>query len=177
MTHAAFALALLAEAGHGTDWTAIAAKAVNMAIFLGILAYILGKPLANFFESRSRRIREDLDRAKRERAEAEARLAEVNGRLARLEEEREQIRREAEAEAEAEAARVAARTDEELRRIAEATEREVAGALKSARAELQAFVAEKAVELAEARIRSEMTDEDRRRLIERYSDQLQGVKK
>jgi F-type H+-transporting ATPase subunit b len=167
----------LAEAGHGTDWSAVAAKAVNMAIFLGVLGYVLGRPLAKFFESRSQKIREDLDRAKNERAAAEAKLAEVNARLALLEDERIQIRRAAEAEAEAEAARVTARTDEEVRRIAEAAEREVAGALKSARAELQAFAAAKAVEMAEAQIRSEMTDADRRRIVEKYTDQLQGVGK
>jgi F-type H+-transporting ATPase subunit b len=170
-------LLLAADEAHGTDWSAVAAKAVNMAVFLGILAFILGKPLAAFFDSRSRRIREELDRAKNERSAAEAKLAEVNARLSRLEDERAQIRREAEAEAEAEAVRVTARTDEEVRRIAEAAEREVAGALKSARADLQTFVAAKAVELAEAQIRSEMTEADRQRIVSKYTDQLQGVSK
>jgi F-type H+-transporting ATPase subunit b len=154
-----------------------AAKAVNIAVFIGILAYILGKPLAAFFNSRSAKITQDLNRAKTERAEAEAKLAEVNARLARLSDEKEQIRRDAEAEAEAEAVRLSSRTEEEVRRVAEATEREIAGALKSAKAELQVFAAEKAVELAEAQIRGQMNDDDRHRITEKYTAQIRGVAK
>jgi F-type H+-transporting ATPase subunit b len=168
---------LAAEGGHGTDWVAIAAKALNIAVFIGILAYVLGKPLAAFFNTRSRRITEDLNRAKVERAAAEAKLAEVNARLKGLNDEREQIRRDAEAEAEAEAMRLSSRTQEEVRRVSEAAEREIAGALKSARADLQAFAAEKAVELAEAQIKSQMNDEDRHRITSKYTEQMRGVAK
>ena len=72
---------------------------------------------------------------------------------------------------------MSARTDEEIRKIAEAAERDIDGALKAARAELQKFVAEKAVEIAESQIRSEMNDADRKRMLDQYADQLVEVKK
>ena len=97
--------------------------------------------------------------------------------MADLEREQEEMRLAAAAEADAEAARVAARTDDEIRKISEAADREIDGALKAARADLQRFVAEKSVELAEATIRAEMTDADRKLLLERYSEQLVEVKK
>ena len=152
-------------------------KAVNLAIFLAFLYFILRKPMAAFFESRSKAIVADLERAKAERDVAEAKLAEVDARLSRLDAEREQIRAEAEREAEAELARIAARTEEDARKIGETAEREIAGALKVARADLQRFAAEKAAELAEGMIRAEMTDEDRKRMVEQYADELGGVKK
>lgn len=168
------ALAAETTAGGIPEWVP---KTVNLAIFLAFLYFVLRKPLAAFFEKRSAAIVADLERAKRERDAAEARLAEVDARLARLADEQAQIRAESEAEAEAELARVKARSEEEARKIAEMTEREIEGALKAARADLQRFAAEKAVEIAEATIRAEMNDADRKRLVDRYADQLDEVKK
>jgi F-type H+-transporting ATPase subunit b len=166
--------AVFVAAGAGGEWLP---KTVNLAIFLAFLYFLLRKPMAAFFASRSKAIVADLERAKRERDEAEAKLAEVDARLSKLAAERDQIRAEAEREAEAELARLSARTEEDARKIAETAEREIDGALKAARADLQRFAAEKAVELAEAQIRGEMSDEDRKRLIGDYADQLDEVKK
>jgi F0F1-type ATP synthase membrane subunit b/b' len=169
-------VALAAVAGEGgiPSWVP---KTLNIAIFAGLLYFLLRKPVASFFEARSAAIKADLERAKRERAAAEAKLAEVEARLARLSDEQERIRTEAEAEVEAEQARVRARTDEEVRRIAEAAEREVAGALKAARADLQRFVAEQSVHLAENIIRSEMSEDDRKRIVGQYAEQMGEVRK
>lgn len=152
-------------------------KIVNLLIYAGILFFILRKPMTTFFETRRAGILEELNRAQREKAEAQAKLADVEVRLARLADEQAEIRESAETEAEAEAARIAARTDEEIRKIAEAADRDIDGALKAARADLQKFVAQKAVEIAESNIRSQMTDDDRKRMLERYADQLVEVNK
>jgi F-type H+-transporting ATPase subunit b len=168
-----FALMLAGD----SPWLNEAARALNIGIFLVILFFLLRKPMAAFFDGRLKQIKTDLDRAQREKAEAEAKLAEVEARLAKLDSDRSRIRAEAEAEAEAEHSRVTARTDEEVRKIAETAEREIGAALKSARAELQRFVAEQAVVLAEGTIRAELNDEDRKRMMDQYAAQLQGVRK
>lgn len=151
-------------------------QVVNLAIFLGIVIFLLRKPMASFFEARGAAIRADLEKAKREKTEAEEKLAEVEARLAKLGAEQEAIRIEAAREAEAEHARVAARAEEEAHKIAESAGREIDGALKAARAELQRFAAEKAVDLAEATIRHEMTDADRARIVDDYAAQIGGKK-
>jgi F-type H+-transporting ATPase subunit b len=168
--------ALAADTGEG-GIPAWVPKTVNLAIFLGILYFLLRKPLAAFFEARTAAIRADLERAKRDKAIAESKLAEVEARLALLADEQAQIRAEAETEAETEHARIRARAEEEAYKIAETTEREIAGALQAARADLQRFVAEQAVELAEKMIRSEMTDADRHRIVGQYAEQLEEVRK
>ena len=81
-------------------------KTVNLAIFLGILYFLLRKPLASFLAARTVAIRADLERAKRDKAIAEAKLAEVEARLALLADEQAQIRAEAGIEAETEHARI-----------------------------------------------------------------------
>jgi F-type H+-transporting ATPase subunit b len=166
-----------AEGAHESGVPEWIPKTVNLAIFLAFLYFLLRKPAANFFATRSAAIREELEKAKREKAEADAKLAEVEGRLSRLAAEQDEIRAEAEREAEAEHARILANADEETRRIAETAGREIEGALKAARADLQRFAAEKAVDLAEGTIRAEMTDEDRKRMVDEYAAQIGGARK
>lgn len=170
-----FTLSLvLAEGGGVPEWVP---RTVNLAIFLGFLYFLLRKPAAAFFEARSKQITDALSKAKVEKEAAEAKLAEVEKRLANLASEQAGIRVEAEREAEAEHERIRVRTDEEVRKISETAGREIGSALKTAQADLQRFVAEKAVELAEATLRSEITDADRKRIVTEYADQLEGVTK
>lgn len=174
-----YTLALLAAAAEGggssiPEWVP---KTFNLALVLGFIYMVIRKPMATFFETRRAAIVSDLEQAKRDKEAAEARLAEVDARLSRLAAEQTEIRAEAEREAEAEAQRVAVRAEEDARKIAETAEREIGGALKTARADLQRFAAEKATELAEGMIRAEMTDEDRKRMVVQYADELGGVKK
>ena len=151
-------------------------KIFNLVVYVGILYFVLRKPMTTFFETRRSAILEELNRAQREKAEAQEKLAEVEARLAKLEDEQNEIRKVAVAEADAEEARIAARTDEEIRKIAEAADREIDGALKAARADLRKFVAERAVEIAESQIRTEMSDADRQRMLDQYAEQLVEVK-
>lgn len=156
------------------DWVP---RIVNLALVLGFLYFVLRKPMATFFETRRQAILADLEKAKREKEAAEAKLAEVEARLSRLDAEQQEIRAEAEREAEAEHARVAIRAQEEAGKISETAVREIDGALKAARADLQRFAAEKAVEVAESMIRAEMNEDDRSRLVDQYAEQLGGVNK
>jgi F0F1-type ATP synthase membrane subunit b/b' len=167
----------LALALAGGGWLSEAARAVNIGIFLLILFLLLRKPIGRLFDSRLQQIKTDLERAQREKGEAEAKLAEVEARLARIDAEKERIFAESEVEAEAEHARISARTEEETRKIAETAEREIGAALKIARADLQRFVAEQAVTLAESTIKAELNEEDRKRMLDQYAAQLEGVRK
>ncbi len=152
-------------------------RSVNLAIFLIFLYFVLRKPLASFFAARAASITAGIDKAKLEKQAAEAKLREVESRLEQLGAEQARIRAEAEAEAASEAKRVAARAEEEAAKIAETAGREIDGALKNAKAELQRFAAEKSVELAESLIRSEITDADGRKMVDDYAAQLEGVKR
>jgi F0F1-type ATP synthase membrane subunit b/b' len=49
--------------------------------------------------------------------------------------------------------------------------------MKSARGELRAFVAEQSVAMAESLIRREIRSDDNTRMVNRFIDDLSGVKK
>ncbi|MGH9571603.1 MAG: ATP synthase F0 subunit B, partial [Candidatus Angelobacter sp.] len=113
----------------------------------------LKKTLPVAFHNRSQSIQKRIEEARNASEDARKRLAEVEGRLARLDSEIREMRLHAEDAAKAEKKRILAEAEEERRRIVAATEQEIAAAANSARRELKAYAAELAVTLAEKKIR------------------------
>ena len=151
-------------------------KLVNLIIFLGLLYLLLRKPTREFFQRRLVEIRASLERAAKEKAAAEAKLAEINARLDRLDAELGEIRAQAEREAKAERERLEAAAREDAEKLRAMAQREIEAAKKGALVELKQFAAEKSVELAEQVIRRELTPEDDRRLFKRLSEEIQSAK-
>ena len=153
------------------------AKLVNLLLFVGLMFYFLRRPIIGAFHGRQESIRSELIHAEEERAAAEARLAEVEGRLARLDTEVEAIRANAQKEAAEERARVERATEAEIRKIREQARREIESASKAARAELRTFTAEQSVKLAEEMIRRDIRPEDDAHLAREYVEELGGVRR
>jgi F-type H+-transporting ATPase subunit b len=151
----------------------------NFVIFVVIIVYILRNKIGigKVFDDRAVTIRKELDKAKTEKAEAERKLAEVEARMSKLDEEVAQMRADAAAEAEREATRIRETAALEAEKIKLMTAREIEGAMKEARAELRAFVADNSVAMAEAIIRRELKPEDNRKILNKYVDELRGVAK
>jgi ATP synthase F0 subunit b len=154
-------------------------RVINLLIFILILIYILRSKvrIGQVFENRAASIVKELEQAKRDKQEADARLGELETRLGRLDQEVAEIRAEAERESarEAERIRQAAAIDAEKIRVT--AQREIEGAMKAARTELRAFVAEQSVAMAEGIIRREIQPEDNARLLNKYVDDLREVNK
>jgi F-type H+-transporting ATPase subunit b len=151
------------------------ARLVDLLLFVGLMYFLLGRPLGEAFRARQEGIRRDLLRAEEERNAAVAKLEEVEGRLARLDAEVEAIREQAQREAADERARIERETEEEIRKIREQARREIESTAKSARAELRAYTAEQSVRLAEELIRREIRPEDDAHLVGEYVEELGGV--
>lgn len=132
-------------------------KWANFLLLAGALGYMIGKNSGPFFAARSRGIRKDLEDSEQKRKDAEARAAAVDARLADLGKEIAALRGESQAEAQAENERMAHHTETEIAKIQAHAEQEIASAGKAARTELKRYAGQLAVELAEARIRSNMT--------------------
>ncbi|MFQ3580526.1 MAG: ATP synthase F0 subunit B [Chloracidobacterium sp.] len=148
------------------------AKFLNFAIYAGLLAFFLAKPIAEGLRKRAQNILEALDRAGQERALAETKLRELEDRFARLESELADIRQQAEQAAQAEHDRIVAAAEADAERLRKLAKMEIEGATKAARLELQAFAAATAVELAESLIRRELSSSDQSRLVASYTNQL-----
>ena len=152
------------------------ARLINLLLFVGLMYFLLRRPLGEAFRTRQEGIRRDLLRAEEERRAAVAKLEEVEGRLARLDAEVEAIREQAQREAAEERERIERATEEEVRKIREQARREIESAAKAARAELRAYTAEQSVKLAEDMIRRDIRPEDDAHLIREYVEELGGLR-
>ncbi|MBO0861989.1 MAG: ATP synthase F0 subunit B [Chloracidobacterium sp.] len=162
----------------GNFWTSPTGfpKLVNLTIFVVILYLLLRKPTREFFRQRLASVRETLDKAAREKQQATQKLAELDARLNRLDADLREIKTQSDRDAAAERTRMEAETRRDVEKIREMAAREVDAAKQVALADLRAFAATTAVDLAEQMIRREMTPADDANLVARVGEELSKVK-
>jgi F-type H+-transporting ATPase subunit b len=144
----------------------------NFAMLAGALGYLIVKKGGPWFQSRSLAIRKGIAEAEEIRRGAEASAAEVDRRLAGLQTEIDSLRTNAHREQSAEAERIRQQAAADLARIQGHAAREIESAGKTARLELKRYAAQLAVDLAEQKIRRQMTPEVQAALIERFGRDL-----
>ena len=152
-------------------------KFVNLALFIAagfILHWRYGRPIREALRARSEGIKRDLQRAREERDQAVAKLAEVEARFEKLDAQVAAVKEKARAEADAEKARLRAATESEIAKMREQATREIESAGKAARHELRRFAAEESVRLAEEILEKEIRPEDDARLTSLSVNQLGG---
>ncbi len=164
-----------AESGWGGALLFIG-RVFNLAIVIGLLVWVARKPLANFYASRSESIREQLAEARRARLEAESKLAEMETRMSRLDQELGEMRAAAEKDAEQEYRRLVDTAEEEANKIVFKAKEEIDGITREAYLDLKSHAADLAVNLAGQKVRGQITDEDRRRLFENFLAGLEEKK-
>jgi F-type H+-transporting ATPase subunit b len=172
------ALLFLAEnAASEVWWRDPRWRIVNLLIFVAFLIYILVKKvrIGEVFDNRAAAILKELEQARRDKEDAQRRLAEVEARFGRLNEEVAAIRAEAEVEATREAERIRQAAAADAEKIRLTAKREIDGAMKAARTELRTLVAAQAVEMAETLIRRDLRPEDNQQLLNKYMDELSEV--
>ncbi len=147
-------------------------RAFNLLLVAGVLIWIARKPLANFCAGRSQAIHEQLAEAQQARREAEAKLAEMESRMSRVDDELREIKESAEKEAGDEHRRLLAAAEQDAEKIIARSKQEIEGITRAAQQELKLHVAELSVQLAEKKIRNEITDSDQERLFARFVTKL-----
>jgi F-type H+-transporting ATPase subunit b len=168
------AIAFAAEEGNKWGpWLEIG-KVLNLLLVAAVLVWALRKPLSNFFASRSQTIRDQLAEAQKARLEAEAKLAEIGSRMSRLDDEIHEIKLTAEREAKEEYQRLLTAAEQDADKIVERSRQEINGITRAAQQELKIHVAELSVQMAEEKIRGEITDADRGRIFSRFVTKLGG---
>jgi F-type H+-transporting ATPase subunit b len=130
---------------------------LNFLIVFGGLGYFIAKKAPAFFEARAAAISATITEAAAAKAEAERRLGEAEGKLARLDLEVAGLRAAAEKDAAGEAERLRRATSDEIERISRAARAEMDAAERAARMELRAMGARLAVERAEALLKKQIT--------------------
>ena len=151
-------------------------KFLNLAIFLVVGIYILRRPISEALATRREAIKRELIQAQQQRAQAEAKIAEADSLLSRLDADVRAVREQAVQEAESERQRLAASTQRELEKLKQQAEREMETADKVARKALRQFFAKRSVDYARETVRTKMRPEDDRHLIEESIGELRRAR-
>jgi F-type H+-transporting ATPase subunit b len=137
----------------------------NLVLFLGVLVYFIARPLAEAFRKRQLDVEERLKLARERRTEAARFEAEIHERMTRLEREVAQIRSQGAADGEAEKRALIERAGQEAERVRQSSQEEIERRLTAAKLQLRAVASDLAASAATKLLSREITDEDRRRLL------------
>jgi len=143
---------------------------LNFAILAGAIVFALLKYLPKTFRAQREDIQHRLVEARTATQQANERLAEVERRLAHLDEEIAAISKQAEKDSLEDEARIKASIETERQRIVESVRRDVAAASGSAQRELKRFAAGLAVDRAAQRM--SLSEDDDRALLQEFSENL-----
>jgi F-type H+-transporting ATPase subunit b len=143
---------------------------LNFGVIAGAVIWISRSKLPGVFRNRTQSIQKAMEEARRTSEDANRRLSEIQARLAKLDSEIGSMRATAEQEAAAEDARIQAAAEEDIRKVVDSAEQEIAAAAKLARRELKAFAAELAVSMARQQIRVDAPTDQA--LVQNFSEQL-----
>ena len=150
-------------------------KFINLAIFIGVLIYLVKKPLTSAFKARREAIRSELIRAEEEKQAALEQLVSAEAKLASIESERAEILRKAREEAEAEKTNILKQTEFEIAKMREQAENEISRLAQQTRAELRRFSAEESVRLAEEKLRGTITVDNDAALVKSGIQSIGGL--
>jgi len=152
---------------HGAFWLG---QLINFGVIALAIIWLSKKNLPALFRGRTVSIQAAMEEARRASEDANRRLAEIEARLGRLDQEIASMQASAEKEAAAEEQRIKQAAEEDVQKITESAAQEVAAAAKLARRELTAYAADLAVSLAQKQIHVDTrTDES---LIRSFAGQL-----
>ena len=145
---------------------------INLLILVGVLTYLLRRPLVRFFAERLDTIHEGLEEGRRALAASGARLSEVEKKLNDLEREIADFRARSEIEMKTERERLQQASERESQRVVEFAQAQIEAAARAAQLELKRYAAARAVELAESVIRRHLDEASRHKLVNQFVDQL-----
>lgn len=149
-------------------------KWANFILLAGGIGYLIRKNAPPFFAARSQKISQDMIASQKLRAEAEARAADVDRRLANLDIDIAALRAESQAEIASETERLGKHTAAEIAKVQAHAKQEIESAGKAARMELKRYAAELAINLAESKIRARMTPETQDSLVSGFVHDLEN---
>ncbi len=170
-------LALAAEdhGAHGGGDPLLSYKWVNFAILAACLAYAVVKYLLPMLSERSAGIQKDLAESRSAVAEAESRIKNLEAKLGNFDGELKSIRERMAQERETEAKRIAEQTVNLLEKLSNQKNNELANLTKVAEQQLRAFTADKALELAQARLSAAGQADAQQTLVAAFVDDLKKL--
>jgi F-type H+-transporting ATPase subunit b len=150
----------------------VVSKWANFIILFGGLAFLLKKPMGEFFRTRQNDITGGLKRAEDAQSSAQARMDEIERRLAHVSSEIAAMRAETQKESVAERERVLADAKHEVERVIEQSKQEIERVARTVEREIKEHVADLVIDRASNTLRTEMTQDDQKRIVVRFIEKL-----
>lgn len=150
-------------------------KLINMLLFFGFLAYLLGGPIKRAFADRNAAITRRANEAQERRTKADQMAADIQARLSRLEGELQAIRDRAQTEGERQKRELIAAAEAEAQKLIANAQSEVENRLRHARAELTEYAGELAAQRAEQILREKITEDDQKKLFQESLAEVEGA--
>jgi F-type H+-transporting ATPase subunit b len=169
--HAEATAAEHAEEHEESPWAAVF-RWGNAIVLFGALIYLLRKPAGEFFENRRNQITSGLERAREAQTGANARMDEIEQRLATLSADVTALRSEAEREAAAERDKILAEAKREVERVVEQSRQEIERVARTIEREIKEQIADSVVERAGNTLQTQMTEDDQKRVVVRFIKKL-----
>ncbi len=141
--------------------------AANLTLFLWLLARFAGRPMAGFLDARREEIADKLAQAEKRLEEAQQLRDEVRQRLDRMEHEVAELGERAAREGRAEAEQIAEQSERDEQRFLKRVDDEIGRRQTEARHLLARETAELTAQLTRELLERELTDADRRRILDR----------
>ncbi|MED5374539.1 MAG: ATP synthase F0 subunit B [Myxococcota bacterium] len=168
---AAFAAGGMNECANGLDATcgkAIGIHFVNFVILFGGLFLVARKPVGELLKQRQAEIKKEITDAQEARNVAQERFDELEARLARFEQQVEQMKTDAKAAADRDAALHHERTMKDIELIKEQTTRAIREESTKAHRRLREQAVDLALEVATERLKGQLTTDDHKRLNQEF---------
>ena len=163
-----------AEGDGGDHGPGLLYPTINLLLLLAVLVYFGRKPIQQFFGDRRGEILDSIESAAKLHKQAETRYAEWQRKLANLEADLEDIRRSTRERAQAEGERILSDARANAERIRNDARTAVDQEVRRARLALREEAADLAVELAAERLRTQVGDSDRARLLDEFIERIES---
>jgi len=158
---------------HGESLFSFASRIINFLVLAWLLWWVARKlGVAEYFAARTQQIRQGLVDAADMKARSAQQLSEIETRVQALPGELAALKARGAEEIAAEEARIRQVAAAERQRLLEQARRDIDLQLQAARRELTRHAADLAVDVAASRLKTEMTDDDQKRLVDRYVSQV-----
>jgi ATP synthase F0 subunit b len=148
---------------------------INFIIFAAILYVALKKPLTGFLDSQAENIQKALTEAKESKEDAVKKAEAFHAKVVSSAEEALKIKQEAEQEALQEKKKLLSEAQASAERLMAQAKFEIEQETKKAKEELKTYAALLAVDLAETKIRSDLTESDQKKLVEGYIAKMENL--
>ena len=153
---------------HGESWSNLGYRIINFIAFIGVIYYFAGKKIIGFFKGRTEGIAAEIASLEQRKADAQKSLADVEQRIANLEEERRAILAEYTAQGEAMKASIIEKAEQAASQLTAQAKNTAQNEIKAAIEVMRAEMADKVVEATEQLIQKKLTANEHTKLIDKY---------